>query len=97
MDTVADNQARKGRNFNLRAYIAGGSATAALIAGTVIAFAALATYVGFNGVPLGDDDVATDGGRRRDRFAGSDRRGAGGGACGCGADARGPDRDRTRA
>jgi hypothetical protein len=58
MDTVPDSQARKGRNFNLRAYIAGGSATAALIAGTVIAFAALATYVGFNGVPLGDDDVA---------------------------------------
>ena len=58
MDTVPDSQARKGRNFNLRAYIAGGSATAALIAGTVIAFAALATYVGFNGAPLGDDDVA---------------------------------------
>ena len=58
MDTVADNQARKSRNFNLRAYIAGGSATAALIAGTVIAFAALATYVGFNGMPLGEDDVA---------------------------------------
>ena len=44
---------RSSRNFNLRAYIAGGAATTSLIAGAVLVFASLATYVAFNGFPVG--------------------------------------------
>lgn len=48
-------QPRSTRNFNLRAYIAGGAATTSLIAGAVLVFASLATYVAFNGFPVGGD------------------------------------------
>lgn len=46
------------RNFNLRAYLAGGGATVALIAGAVLVFASLGAYVAFEGLPVGggDDD-----------------------------------------
>lgn len=56
---VADPNPRKGRNFNLRAYLGGGTATVALIAGAVIVFGGLAAYVGFNGLPV-IGDGATD-------------------------------------
>jgi hypothetical protein len=41
------------RNFNLRAFIAGAGATTALIAGAIVVFASLATYVAFEGLPIG--------------------------------------------
>ena len=41
------------RNFNLRAYLAGAGATTALIAGAIVVFTSLATYVAFNGLPIG--------------------------------------------
>jgi hypothetical protein len=41
------------RNFNLRAFLAGAGATTALIAGAIVVFASLATYVAFNGLPIG--------------------------------------------
>jgi hypothetical protein len=48
------------RNFNLRAYLAGGGATVALIAAAVLVFASLGAYVAFEGLPIGnsDDDAA---------------------------------------
>jgi len=48
------------RNFNLRAYLAGGGATLALIAAAILAFGSLGAYVAFEGLPIGDgdDDVA---------------------------------------
>lgn len=50
---------KAGRIFNVRAYLGGGTATVALIAGAVIVFGGLAAYVGFNGLPVIGDD-ATD-------------------------------------
>ena len=44
---------RAGRNFNLRAYLAGAGATTALIAGAIVVFASLGAYVAFNGLPVG--------------------------------------------
>ena len=44
-----------GRNFSLRAYLAGGGATAALIAAAVLSFGALGAYVAFEGLPVGGD------------------------------------------
>lgn len=38
---------------NLRAYLTGGGATAALVVGAVIVFLALATFVAFKGLPFG--------------------------------------------
>lgn len=43
------------RNFNLRAYLAGGGATVALIAAAVLVFASLGAYVAFEGLPIGGD------------------------------------------
>jgi hypothetical protein len=69
MNTIATKQqpspaveaARSGhRNFNLRAYFAGGAVTAALIAAGVVVFGSLAAYVAFNGLPVGGGDTATD-------------------------------------
>jgi hypothetical protein len=50
----------RGRNFNLRAYLAGGGATVALIAAAVLVFASLGAYVAFEGLPVGngEDDAA---------------------------------------
>jgi hypothetical protein len=44
------------RNANVRAYLAGGGATAALVAAAVIVFIGVAAFVGFNGLPFGADD-----------------------------------------
>ncbi len=44
------------RNFNLRAYLAGGGATLALIAAAILAFGSLGAYVAFEGLPIGDGD-----------------------------------------
>jgi hypothetical protein len=46
------------RNGNAKAYLAGGGATAALIAAAVIVFLGVAAFVGFNGLPFGADDSA---------------------------------------
>jgi hypothetical protein len=56
MSVVTQTQARSSRNFNLRAYLAGGAATTALVVGAIVVFASLAAYVGFNGLPVGGDD-----------------------------------------
>jgi len=46
------------RNGNLKAYLAGGGATAALVAAAVVVFVGVAAFVGFNGLPFGADDSA---------------------------------------
>ena len=61
MSSVAQTQPRTGRRyFNLRAYLAGTAATAALLGAVVIAFASLGAYVAFNGLPIGGSSAATD-------------------------------------
>jgi hypothetical protein len=44
------------RNANVRAYLAGGGATAALVAAAVVVFLGVAAFVAFNGMPFGADD-----------------------------------------
>ncbi|MDQ3572968.1 MAG: hypothetical protein M3383_08935, partial [Actinomycetota bacterium] len=44
------------RPSDKRAYLAGGGATAALVAAAVIVFLGIAAFVGFNGLPFGSDD-----------------------------------------
>ena len=46
------------RNANLRTYLAGGGATAALVAAAVTVFLGVAAFVGFNGIPFGADEGA---------------------------------------
>jgi hypothetical protein len=67
MNTIASKQpsavassAPRGKNFNLRAYFAGGAATVALIAAGVIIFGSLAAYVAFNGLPVGGGEETSD-------------------------------------
>jgi hypothetical protein len=56
MSSIAQTQPRTGRrNFNLRAYLAGTAATAALLGAVVLVFASLGAYVAFNGLPIGAD------------------------------------------
>jgi len=43
---------------NVRAYLAGGGATVALVAASVVIFVGVAAFVGFNGLPFGADDPA---------------------------------------
>ena len=51
---------RLSRRFNVRAYLAGGAATTALVAGAILVFASLAAYVAFNGFPvIGGDENAS--------------------------------------
>jgi hypothetical protein len=57
---VVDRAPRRGTNFNLRAYFAGGAATVALIAAGIVIFGSLAAYVAFNGVPVGGGDEGGD-------------------------------------
>ena len=58
MNSIAHTQPRTGRrNFNLRAYLAGTAATAALIGAVVLAFASLGAYVAFNGLPIGGTEA----------------------------------------
>jgi hypothetical protein len=59
MNSIAQRQPGTGRNFNLRAYVAGGAATAALIAAVIFVFGSLAAYVAFNGLPIGGEDTAS--------------------------------------
>jgi hypothetical protein len=61
MSSIAQTTPRTGRrNFNLRAYLAGTAATAALIGAIVFAFASLGAYVAFNGLPVGGSDAGTE-------------------------------------
>ena len=55
MESATLNLPRPSRG-NLRAYLAGGGATAALVAGAVVVFLGVAAFVGFNGLPFGADD-----------------------------------------
>jgi hypothetical protein len=56
MNVIADTASSTDRrNFGLRAYLAGGTATSALIAGAAIVFLSLAAYVAFNGLGAGAD------------------------------------------
>ena len=48
------------KNFNLRAYFAGGAATILLIAAGFIVFGSLAAYVAFNGLPIGGANGGSD-------------------------------------
>lgn len=60
MNAIADSPPSSAKQVNLRAFLAGGTATVALIAGAVIVFVALATYVAFEGLPGGGDEGASD-------------------------------------
>jgi hypothetical protein len=62
MTTITDRQLNgNGRNHvHTRAFIAGGAATTALLAGAIVLFSALAAYVAFNGVPGDPADSSTD-------------------------------------
>jgi len=53
MTTLSETQTQAPRFTHLRAYLAGTGATGALIAGAVIVFLSLATFVAFNGIPFG--------------------------------------------
>ncbi|MFL5869866.1 MAG: hypothetical protein ACJ75R_02205 [Solirubrobacterales bacterium] len=56
MSAIADTASQGDRrSFSLRAYLAGGTATSALIAGAAIVFISLAAYVAFNGIGAGAD------------------------------------------
>jgi hypothetical protein len=62
MSAVAETPASTGSNgVNVRAFLAGGGATTALIAAAVIAFLSVAALVAFNGLPIGggEDDAST--------------------------------------
>ena len=87
------------RNFNLRAYLAGGGATLALIAAAILAFGSLGAYVAFEGLPIGDgdDDVAqvaveSSNGSAGSRGSGSSQGDGDAGAPGASAAAGGGDR-----
>jgi hypothetical protein len=62
MTTIADRQLNgQARNHvNTRAFIAGGAATTALLAGAIVLFSALAAYVAFNGIPGDPAESSTD-------------------------------------
>ncbi len=57
MESASIKIPNPGRNANVRAYLAGGGATAALVAAAVIVFIGVAAFVGFNGLPFGADDT----------------------------------------
>src|SRR4051794_684014 len=52
MTTLTETQAPAPRFTHVRAYLVGTGATGALIAGAVIVFLSLATFVAFNGMPF---------------------------------------------
>ena len=60
MSTIASPQPTVRRRLDLRAFAAGGTVTAALIAAAVIVFGSLAAYVAFNGAPVRSDAPPTD-------------------------------------
>lgn len=55
MESAGDNRTSP-PSPNLRAYLAGGGATAALVAAAVVVFVSVAAFVGFNGLPFGSDE-----------------------------------------
>ncbi len=55
MSTFAKSQPSARRRFDLRSFLAGGMATAALIAAAIVLFGSLAAYVAFNGLPSADE------------------------------------------
>jgi hypothetical protein len=58
MSAIAENPARTSSNgVNVRAFLAGGGATTALIAAAVVAFLSVAALVAFNGLPIGGGDA----------------------------------------
>jgi hypothetical protein len=58
MSAIAENPARTGSNgVNVRAFLAGGGATTALIAAAVVAFLSVAALVAFNDLPIGGGDA----------------------------------------
>src|SRR5215218_1986952 len=65
MTTLSETQTQAPRATHLRAYLAGTGATGSLIAGAVIVFLSLATYVAFNGIPF-----AGNGGSSGDSYVG---------------------------
>src|ERR687891_872878 len=56
MSTLPETRPRARNHFNLRAYLAGGAATTALIAAAILVFGSLAAYVAFNGLPVGGEE-----------------------------------------
>ena len=60
MSTIASPQPTVRRRLDLRAFAAGGTVTAALIAAAVIVFGSLAAYVAFKGAPVGSDAPPAD-------------------------------------
>ena len=60
MSTLSGTGAGGRNHFNLRAYLAGGTATTALIAAAILVFGSLAAYVAFNGLPVGATTTAPD-------------------------------------
>lgn len=96
----------RARNFNLRAFLAGGGATAALVAAAVLVFASLGAYVAFEGLPVGSGDdeaaqVAVDSSApaaqvRSARSSATPADGAGRADNGEGAGSRGPGGDTGR-
>ena len=63
MNSIAETApgADRKRSWSLRTYLAGGTATSALIAGAVIVFVSLATFVAFKGFSDGKDGGGDDG------------------------------------
>lgn len=59
MSTVVERHPSATRAVNKRAFLAGGTATAALIAAAALVLVSLAAYVAFNGIPGGDDGAGT--------------------------------------
>jgi hypothetical protein len=61
MNTIAESPTASPppRNVNLRTFLAGGTATTALIGAAIVLFASLATYVAFNGASGADEADST--------------------------------------
>jgi hypothetical protein len=63
MNAIAETHPNGPSRVNVRAFLAGGGASTALIAATVVAFIAIGAYVGFNGLPFGgggEDQAAVE-------------------------------------
>jgi len=60
MSTIAERHPSATRAVDKRAFVAGGTATAALIAAAALVFVSLAAYVAFNGIPGGGGDDGAD-------------------------------------
>src|SRR3954453_15004487 len=65
MTTLSETETQVPRFTHLRAYLAGTGATGALVAGILIVFLSLATFVAFKGIPF-----AGDGGNSGSSFVG---------------------------